>query len=149
MGWLMSLGWIACKWLFCLCGMCGKILRGVVGAVPMCPPVSPSRGASIVHPPRTMRVFLVWKRRCANVRAGTQAPPLRVSFGWITCKWLFCLGRLCVEWLVSFGEWIVHGLRVWFGWVMRANAVNPRGRKVVGRIKPVGLVLLIAQGWRR
>ena len=57
MGRLMSLGWIACKWLFCLCGMCGKILRGVVGAVPMCPPVSPSRGASIVHPPRTMRVF--------------------------------------------------------------------------------------------
>ena len=24
-----------------------------------------------------MRVFLVWKRRFANVRAGTQAPPLR------------------------------------------------------------------------
>ena len=24
-----------------------------------------------------MRVFLVWKRRCADVRAGTQAPPLR------------------------------------------------------------------------
>ena len=31
--------------------------------------------------------FLVWKRRCADVRAGTQAPPLR-----------FRLGRLCVEW---------------------------------------------------
>ena len=30
-----------------------------------------------------MRVFLVWKRRYADVRAGTQAPPLRVSFGWI------------------------------------------------------------------
>ena len=27
--------------------------------------------------PRTMRIFLVWKRRCADVRAGTQAPPLR------------------------------------------------------------------------
>ena len=44
MGRLMSLGWIACKWLFCLCGMCGKILRGVVGAVPVCPPVSPRQG---------------------------------------------------------------------------------------------------------
>ena len=107
-----------------------------------------------------MRVFLVWKRRCVDVRAGTQASPLRfrldglcmgrlMAFGLITCKWLFCLGRLCVEWLVSFGEWIVHGLRVSVGWLMRANAVNPRGRKVVGRIKPVGLVLLIAQGWRR
>ena len=30
---------------------------------------------------------------------------------------------------------------------MRANDVNPRVRMVVGRIKPVGLVLLIAQGW--
>ena len=49
-----------------------------------------------------MRVFLAWKRYCADVRAGTQAPPLRfrlgrlrvgrlVSFGWIACKWLFCL----------------------------------------------------------
>ena len=92
----VSFGWIACgrlmlfggiarKWLFCLCGMCGKILRRWVGAVPVCPPVSPCKGAFVVHPPRTMRVFLVWKRRCANVRAGTQAPPLR-----------FRLGRLCV-----------------------------------------------------
>ena len=73
-----------------------------------------------------------------------------MAFGLITCKWFFCLDRLRVEWLVSFGEWIVHGLRVWFGWVMRANAVNPRCVKgCVGRIKPVGLVLLIAQGWRR
>ena len=32
----------------------------------------------------------VWKRRYADVRAGTQAPPLRVSFGWIARGW-FCL----------------------------------------------------------
>ena len=31
--------------------------------------------------PCTMRVFLVWKRRCADVRAGTQAPPLRFRLG--------------------------------------------------------------------
>ena len=54
-------------------------------------------------------VFIcVWKRRCADVRAGTQAPPLRfrlgglcmgrlMAFGLITCKWLFCLGRLRVD----------------------------------------------------
>ena len=48
----------------------------MVGAVPVCPPVSPCKGASIVKIPCTMRVFLVWKRRCADVRAGTQAPPL-------------------------------------------------------------------------
>ena len=85
-------------------GLCGKILRSVVGAVPVCPPVSPCKGASIVHLPRTMRVFLVWKRRCADVRAGTQAPPLRFRLGglrangWyrlgIVRKWLFCLCRM-------------------------------------------------------
>ena len=47
-----------------------------------------------------MKTF-VWKRRCADVRAGTQAPPLRfrlgiarrqlMPLGWIVCKWLFCL----------------------------------------------------------
>ena len=36
--------------------------------------------------PRTMRLFLVWKRRDADVRAGMQAPPLR-----------FYLGRLRVD----------------------------------------------------
>ena len=46
-------------------------------------------------------------------------------------------------------EWIVHGLRISFGWMMCANALNPRVQMVVGRTKPVGLVLLIAQGWRR
>ena len=42
--------------------------------------------------PRIMRMFLVWKRRCAGVRAGTQAPPLQ-----------FHLGGLRLEWLISFG----------------------------------------------
>ena len=42
-----------------------------------------------------MRVFLVWKRRCADVRAGTQAPPLR-----------FRLGGLCAN-----GHFICVGLR--------------------------------------
>ena len=42
--------------------------------------------------PATMRVFLVWKRRCADVRAGTQAPPLR-----------FRLDGLRVGQLISFG----------------------------------------------
>ena len=47
----------------------------------MCPPASPHKGASVVHSPRTMRIFLVWKRRYADVRAGTQAPPLRFRLG--------------------------------------------------------------------
>ena len=74
----------------------------LVGAVPVYPPCRPTRAHPSLKSPHTMRVFLVWKRRCANVRAGTQAPPLQfrldglrvewlISFGWIVCKWLFCL----------------------------------------------------------
>ena len=48
-GGLVSFGWIACKWYVVCVGLRGKILRSVVGAVPMCPPVSPHKGASIVH----------------------------------------------------------------------------------------------------
>ena len=36
---------------FHLGGLCGKILRSVVGAVPVCPPASPYRGAFIVKIP--------------------------------------------------------------------------------------------------
>ena len=60
-------------------------------------------------------LFLVWKRRCADVRAGTQAPPLRISFGWIVrgrlmpfgqivCKWLFCLCGIVRKNMMEFGR---------------------------------------------
>ena len=42
-----------CVWIiyaFRLGGLRGKILRSVVGAVPMCPPASPCKGASTIHP---------------------------------------------------------------------------------------------------
>ena len=83
---------------FVCMGLCGKILRRWVGAVPVCPPVSPCKGAFVVHPPRTMRVFLVWKRRCANVRAGTQAPPLRLRLDVARgcCPYHFKYNFLCV-----------------------------------------------------
>ena len=75
------LGRLCVNGSFVSVGLCSKILRSVVGAVPVCPPVSPHKGAFIVNSPRTMRMFLVWKRRCADVRAGTQAPPLRFRLG--------------------------------------------------------------------
>ena len=61
-----------------------------VGAVPVCPPVSPHKGASIIHSPRIMRVFLVWKRRYADVRAGTQATPLRFRLGGLRVGGFVC-----------------------------------------------------------
>ena len=59
-----------------------------------------------------MRVFLVWKRRYADVRAGTQVPPLRILLERVARGWLISRGRL-----VSFGG-IARGyppLRVSFG----------------------------------
>ena len=43
-----------------------------------------------------MHVFLVWKRRCVDVRAGTQAPPLRILLERIT--------RGCSPLHISFGQ---------------------------------------------
>ena len=56
--------------------------------------------------PYIMRVFLVWKRRCADVRAGTQAPPLRIL--------LERVARGCSPLRISFG-WIMRGWLVPFG----------------------------------
>ena len=43
---------------------------------------------------RTQCVYwLVWKRRCAGVRAGTQAPPLRFRLGGLRVNGYF----VCVE----------------------------------------------------
>ena len=45
-----------------------------------------------------MRMFLVWKRRYADVRAGTQAPPLRFRWGGLRgcCPYHFKYNFLCV-----------------------------------------------------
>ena len=69
----------------------------LVGAVPVCPPVSPCKGASIVQSLCIIRVFLVWKRRYADVRAGTQAPPLRFRLGGLRVDGWFRLGGLRVN----------------------------------------------------
>ena len=81
--------------------------------------------------PRTMRdaqnPFPVWKRRYADVRAGTQAPPLR-----------FRLGRLHVGRLVSFGQvargmgdfvWVDCAWVVLFvGWLVKTVHMNQHHR---------------------
>ena len=41
-------------------------------------------------------LFLVWKRRCADVRVGTQAPPLRFRLGRLRVGGFVCLlGKRC------------------------------------------------------
>ena len=74
-GWLISLG---------------RIVRGCITEIGRGGAYVPARVAHQGHirrsSQRTMRVFLVWKRCCADVRAGTQAPPLRISLG-EDCAW--------------------------------------------------------------
>ena len=67
-GWMMSFNGMVQK---------GMMEFGWVGA---CVPARVAlQGRIHRSSPRTMHVFLVWKRRCADVRAGTQAPPLPIS----------------------------------------------------------------------
>ena len=98
---LISFGWIVCKWLFCLCG---KILRGLVGAAPVCPPVSPCRGAFVVHSPHMICDFCMETPLRGRPGGHTGAAPT-VSFGQIACGQLVSFGGLRVGRLVSFG-WI-------------------------------------------
>lgn len=68
-----------------------------------------------------MRVFLVWKRRCADVRAGTQAPPLRILLERIargTVGGFEQIAHGCSPLHISFG-WIVSGRLMLFGWITR------------------------------
>ena len=84
-GWF-RLGGLRVNGYFVCVELCGKIWWRLVGAAPMCPPASPSKGAPIVKFPVHNACILVWKRRCANVRAGTQAPPLQ--FCLVDCVWV-------------------------------------------------------------
>ena len=73
-----------CVWIvyvFRLGGLRGKILRGLVGAVPMCPPVSPYKGASIVKfPAHNVCVFGMETPLRGRSGGHTGAAPT-VSFG--------------------------------------------------------------------
>ena len=97
-------GWIACKWLFGLCGMRGKILRKLVGAVPVCPPVSPCKGASVVKfPAHNACIFGMETPLCGRSGGHTGAAPT-VSFG-----------QIAHETVDFVWGWIVHDQRISFG----------------------------------
>ena len=55
-----------------------------------------------------MRVFLVWKGCYADVRAGTQAPPLRFRLGGLRAERLMPFGRIARGWFCLFVGKTVH-----------------------------------------
>ena len=98
-------------------------------------PCRPAGAHPSLKSPRIMRVFLVWKRRYADVRAGTQAPPLPIST------------KPCG---VPLPHHIAHS-------IAHANrTVVPIPHRIAHSIAPnhvvchypIGVILSIAQGWQ-
>ena len=100
----MPLGWIVRNWLFCLYGIVWKNMMEM-GRGGACVPARVAPQGRIRRSiPRAQCVYwLVWKRRYADVRAGTQAPPLRILLGRIVRKRLISFGWIAREWLMSLG----------------------------------------------
>ena len=74
--------WVDCAWVVDVVGGIARECITEIGRGGACVPARVAMQGRIHRSsPRTMRVFLVWKRRCAGVRAGTQAPPLRFRLG--------------------------------------------------------------------
>ena len=109
MGRLISFG-VNCAWTeFCLYGIAWKNMMEMGRGGAYVPARVAPQGRIHRSSPRTMRdaqnPFPVWKRRYADVRAGTQAPPLRfrlgglrvgrlISFGWIACECGMAFGQI-------------------------------------------------------
>ena len=118
-----------------------------IGRDGVCVParVTPTRAHPSLNSPRTMCVYLVWKRRCADVRAGTQAPPLRFrlgdcaqTVGFVLADYVWMVDFVWVDyvWMVDFFGadcvWMVDA--VWADYVSTVNFVW------VDCARPVGIV---------
>ena len=113
-GWF-RLGGLHVNGYFVCMGLRGKIWWRLVGAVPVCPPVSPYKGASTVQFPahnayvfametslnslHTMRVFFVMETPLRGRSGGHTGTAPTVSFGWITRGRLISFGWIAREWL--------------------------------------------------
>ena len=105
-----------CVWIiyaFRLGGLRGKILRSVVGAVPMCPPASPCKGASTIHP-RAQCVYIWYVNAATRTfgRAHRRRPyafclrELRMDvrpygFVLVDCAWAFDVVWVDYPWMVG------------------------------------------------
>ena len=107
--WLISFRWIVRKWLFCLCGIVRKDMMEIGKGGPMCPPVSPHKGASIVKFPRTMRDTQTdfWYGNAATRTFGRAHRHRPYGIVWADCVWAVdFVGGLCAN-----GYFVYVGLR--------------------------------------
>ena len=94
----VSFGWIMHGTVDFVCvGLRGKILRKWVGAVPVCPPVSPHKGASIVKIPAHNACASSMETPLRGRSGGHTGAAPTVPFGQIACGWLVSFGNgLCL-----------------------------------------------------
>ena len=116
-GWF-PLGGLHVNGYFVCVGLRDKILRSVVGAVPMCPPLSPYKGASIVQFPAHNVCILGMETPLRGRSGGHTGTAPTVSFGQIACGQLVSFGGLRVGRLMSFGG-LRMGRLMSFGWIAR------------------------------
>ena len=96
---MFRLGGLCANGHFICVGLRGKILRSVVGAVPVCPPVSPHKGASIVKFPTHNACVFGMETPLRGRSGGHAGAAPTVSFGQIARGRLVSLGWIAREWL--------------------------------------------------
>ena len=72
--------------------------------MPVCPPVSPHKGASIVKYPVHHACIFVMETSLRGRSGGHTGTAPTVSFGWIVCKWLFCLCGIARKCIMEIGR---------------------------------------------
>ena len=118
-GQLTSFGQIACKWLFCLCGIAWKNIteRGRGGAY------VPARVAlqGRIHRDPAHNACVFGMETPLRGRSGGHIGTAPTYFVWVDCMWTVdaVLG-IAHRWLVSF-EWIAHRWLVSFEWIAWKN----------------------------
>ena len=84
-------------------GMSWSWVQIVVGAVPMCPPVSPHKGASIVKFSTHNACVFGMETPLRGRSGGYAGTAPTVSFGWITRKRLMSFGWITWKNMVEMG----------------------------------------------
>ena len=99
MGDWWRLGGLRVNGYFVCMGLRGKILRSMVGAVPVCPPESPCKGASVVQFPAHHACIFGMETPLRGRSGGHAGAAPTVSFGQIARGWLISFGKIVCKWL--------------------------------------------------
>ena len=95
MGWLMSFGWIVCKWLFCLCGIAWKNMVEI-GRGGACVPARVAPQGRIHHSSPAHNACILGMETPLRERSGGHTGTAPTHFVWADCAqtvdvvWMDC-----------------------------------------------------------